>query len=74
MNISSLVEPVRGSEVMCLLDACASVDLRVFCIPFGVLWHWPGMAVPVVTIVILQSTQTAVLRSNVAPKMIVLWL
>jgi hypothetical protein len=33
MNIPSLVEPIRGREVPCLLDAGAGVDFHMFRIP-----------------------------------------
>jgi hypothetical protein len=56
MNIPSLIEPIRDSEVTCLLDAGAGVDLHVFHIPCGPR-HCPGTAVPVVLVVVLQSTQ-----------------
>jgi hypothetical protein len=36
MNISSLVEPIRGSKVMCLLDAGAGVDLGVLLFPSSI--------------------------------------
>jgi hypothetical protein len=67
MNISSLIEPIRGSEVPCPLDAGVGVDLLVFRIPFGLQRH-------VDFIVVLQSTQAAVLRLDAMTKMIVLGL
>jgi hypothetical protein len=53
--IPSLVEPIRGSESLCLLDAGAGVQLRVFRIPFGLQRHCPDTALPVVVVVVLQS-------------------
>jgi hypothetical protein len=61
MNISSLIEPIRGSEVPCPLDAGVGVDLCVFRIPFGLQRHYQSTTVPVDFVVVLQSTQAAAL-------------
>jgi hypothetical protein len=53
--VSSVVEPIRGSEDPCLLDAGAGVDLHVFWIPSGLQWHYPCTTVFVVIVVVLQS-------------------
>jgi hypothetical protein len=74
MNILSFIEPIRGSEVSCLLDASTGVDLNMFLIPFSLQRHCPSTIVPVVIIIILQTTQTVTLHPDATCEMLILGL